>query len=76
MKIRPWLPIFALLILARMAAPQSEAPALLEPDDRYKADLLLIAAHPDDENTQLIAYLARGRGYRTAYLSLTWGAGP
>jgi len=34
-----------------------------------------VAAHPDDENTQLIAYLARGRGYRTAYLSLTRGDG-
>jgi LmbE family N-acetylglucosaminyl deacetylase len=37
--------------------------------------LLYIAAHPDDENTQLIAYLARGRNYRTAYLSLTRGDG-
>jgi len=33
------------------------------------------AAHPDDENTQLITYLSRGRGYRTAYLSLTRGDG-
>jgi LmbE family N-acetylglucosaminyl deacetylase len=37
--------------------------------------VLQIAAHPDDENTQLITYLARGRGYRTAYLSLTRGDG-
>jgi LmbE family N-acetylglucosaminyl deacetylase len=37
--------------------------------------VLYVAAHPDDENTQLIAYLARGRGYRTAYLSLTRGDG-
>jgi len=37
--------------------------------------VLYIAAHPDDENTQLIAYLARGRNYRTAYLSLTRGDG-
>jgi LmbE family N-acetylglucosaminyl deacetylase len=37
--------------------------------------VLHIAAHPDDENTQLITYLARGRGYRTAYLSLTRGDG-
>ena len=33
------------------------------------------AAHPDDENTQLITYFARSRGYRTAYLSLTRGDG-
>src|SRR5262245_55107023 len=36
---------------------------------------LYVAAHPDDENTQVITYLARGRGYRTAYLSLTRGDG-
>ena len=37
--------------------------------------VLYVAAHPDDENTLLIAYLARGRNYRTAYLSLTRGDG-
>jgi LmbE family N-acetylglucosaminyl deacetylase len=39
------------------------------------ATVLMIAAHPDDENTQLITYLARGRGYRMAYLSVTRGDG-
>jgi len=39
------------------------------------ATVLHIGAHPDDENTQLITYFARGRGYRTAYLSLTRGDG-
>jgi LmbE family N-acetylglucosaminyl deacetylase len=42
---------------------------------REMGSVLYIAAHPDDENTQLITYLARGRGYRTAYLSLTRGDG-
>ncbi len=42
---------------------------------RELGSVLYVAAHPDDENTQLIAYLARGRGYRTAYLSLTRGDG-
>jgi LmbE family N-acetylglucosaminyl deacetylase len=37
--------------------------------------VLYVAAHPDDENTHLIAYLARGQSYRTAYLSLTRGDG-
>ncbi len=37
--------------------------------------VLMIAAHPDDENTQLIAYLSRGRNYRMAYLSVTRGDG-
>jgi LmbE family N-acetylglucosaminyl deacetylase len=37
--------------------------------------VLMIAAHPDDENTALLAYLARGRHVRTGYLSLTRGEG-
>ena len=37
--------------------------------------VLMVAAHPDDENTALLAYLARGKKYRTAYLSLTRGEG-
>ncbi|MBI3667043.1 MAG: PIG-L family deacetylase [Acidobacteria bacterium] len=37
--------------------------------------LLMIAAHPDDENTAVIAYFARGRHMRTAYLSATRGEG-
>src|SRR5712691_13492509 len=37
--------------------------------------VLMIAAHPDDERTQVLAYFARGRYMRTAYLSLTRGEG-
>ncbi len=37
--------------------------------------VLMIGAHPDDEDTQLIAWLARGRHVETAYLSLTRGDG-
>jgi LmbE family N-acetylglucosaminyl deacetylase len=37
--------------------------------------VLVIGAHPDDEDTQLIAWLARGRQVETAYLSLTRGDG-
>src|SRR5215472_10602886 len=36
---------------------------------------LMIGAHPDDENTAVLAYLARGRFVRTGYLSLTRGEG-
>jgi LmbE family N-acetylglucosaminyl deacetylase len=39
------------------------------------ARVLFIAAHPDDEDTQLITWLARGRHVETAYLSLTRGDG-
>jgi LmbE family N-acetylglucosaminyl deacetylase len=37
--------------------------------------VLYIAAHPDDENTRLIAYLANGRLVETGYLSCTRGDG-
>lgn len=37
--------------------------------------VLYIAAHPDDENTRLIAYLTNEQLYRTGYLSLTRGDG-
>ncbi len=37
--------------------------------------VLYIAAHPDDENTRLITYLANERLLRTGYLSLTRGDG-
>ncbi len=42
---------------------------------RVMGTVLMIAAHPDDENTQLIAYLSRGRNYRMGYLSITRGDG-
>ena len=37
--------------------------------------VLYVAAHPDDENTSLLTYLASGRGVRAAYLSMTRGDG-
>lgn len=37
--------------------------------------VLYFAAHPDDENTKLIAWLAQEKKYRTGYLSLTRGDG-
>jgi len=37
--------------------------------------VLYVAAHPDDENTRLIAYLSKDRLYRTGYLSMTRGDG-
>ncbi len=39
------------------------------------ASVMMIGAHPDDEDTALLAYLARGESARTAYLSLTRGDG-
>jgi LmbE family N-acetylglucosaminyl deacetylase len=37
--------------------------------------VLYVAAHPDDENTRMIAYMANERRMNTAYLSLTRGDG-
>jgi LmbE family N-acetylglucosaminyl deacetylase len=53
------------------------APAILQELKSFReiGSVLYVAAHPDDENTQLITYLARGRNYRTAYLSVTRGDG-
>jgi LmbE family N-acetylglucosaminyl deacetylase len=57
--------------------PFSGAPEVVE--SLYKLNelgtVLHIAAHPDDERTAVLAYFARGRHMRTAYLSLTRGEG-
>jgi LmbE family N-acetylglucosaminyl deacetylase len=37
--------------------------------------VLYVAAHPDDENTRLLAYFSKERLYRTGYLSITRGDG-
>ena len=37
--------------------------------------VLMVGAHPDDEDSSLLATLARGMGVETAYLSLTRGDG-
>ena len=41
----------------------------------FLGNILYIAAHPDDENTKLIAHFANKNLARTAYLSLTRGDG-
>jgi LmbE family N-acetylglucosaminyl deacetylase len=67
-----------LLLVCGMARGAQPAPAAVLQELRsfdQLGSVLYVAAHPDDENTQLIAYLARGRNYRTAYLSLTRGDG-
>ncbi|MBI4622951.1 MAG: PIG-L family deacetylase [Verrucomicrobia bacterium] len=71
--------LVALLVaLARAGDTLPTSPAAIQQELRSFATLgsaLYVAAHPDDENTALITYLARGRGYRTAYLSVTRGDG-
>src|SRR5580765_5931142 len=66
----------ALAVLDARGAESSSAAILQDLRSfREMGTVLHLAAHPDDENTQLITYLARGRGYRTGYLSITRGDG-
>jgi LmbE family N-acetylglucosaminyl deacetylase len=60
-----------------LSAQERGATALGEAVDGLDvtARVLLIGAHPDDEDTQLLTWLARGRQVETAYLSLTRGDG-
>ena len=73
----PILLIFA--ALAPVAAQQSFSgtPELEQSLHRLNelGTVLMIAAHPDDERTAVLAYFARGRHMRTAYLSVTRGEG-
>jgi LmbE family N-acetylglucosaminyl deacetylase len=69
---------YCLLPIAYSQAPQSWTSA-----EMYQAlrklnvlgSVLYVAAHPDDENTRLIAYLSKDKLYRTGYLSMTRGDG-
>jgi LmbE family N-acetylglucosaminyl deacetylase len=63
--------------LALTAAELPKAPPLLHPDERYKADLLLVVAHPDDD-VVVGGYLARAsldQHKRTAVIYCTSGDG-
>ena len=42
---------------------------------RHLVNVLYVAAHPDDENTRLLAWLVNEKNIRTGYLSLTRGDG-
>ncbi|MBI4442230.1 MAG: PIG-L family deacetylase, partial [Acidobacteria bacterium] len=59
------------------AAERADAVAVAEAVERLPVvgSVLFVAAHPDDENSQLLPYLARGLHLRTAYLSATRGDG-
>src|SRR5690242_1249423 len=69
--------LLSLLPLTQRAAEPPSPAAILQDlrSFREMGTVLYVAAHPDDENTLLIAYLARGKNYRTAYLSVTRGDG-
>ncbi len=70
-----WFPVF-LASLFSVFGHQSASDIAVELDRlQTNGRVLYVAAHPDDENTQLLAYLASETGYRTAYLSMTRGDG-
>jgi len=67
----------ALAASARAQEPSMNAAALAHALDRLAGTgrVLYVAAHPDDENTRLLAYLANHRHVTAAYLSMTRGGG-
>lgn len=76
--------LFATILLLQLyGITHAQLPQSLSSSDIYQGikklnvlgSVLYIAAHPDDENTRLLAYLAREKQYRTGYLSLTRGDG-
>lgn len=76
--------LIALALAAVAAAPAATQPTPLigaaeleQALDRLNTlgSALMLAAHPDDENTAVISYLARGRHLRTGYISATRGEG-
>ncbi|HEX8723935.1 MAG TPA: PIG-L family deacetylase [Gemmatimonadaceae bacterium] len=70
--------VAALVVAPRLLSAQGRGAAALGDAVEglgVSVRVLMIGAHPDDEDTQLIAYLARGRHIETAYLSLTRGDG-
>jgi LmbE family N-acetylglucosaminyl deacetylase len=62
------------LFVAGLAAQTPKSPPPTQPDDRLKADVLLVVAHPDDE-TGVSAYLAQllDQKKRVAAVYLTHG---
>jgi LmbE family N-acetylglucosaminyl deacetylase len=76
------------MIVVPRTANSADAPPLLSPEQMNGGEIqlaleklnvlgrvLYIAAHPDDENTNLMALWANGSLYETAYLSITRGDG-
>src|SRR5258707_7126216 len=81
MRIKPL--VLSAFFVLQLAIIHAQTPAAYNSADIYLqlkklnvlGSVLYFAAHPDDENTRLLAYLAREKQYRTGYLSLTRGDG-
>ena len=75
--------LLAIFVCCKLSDALAQPPKSWTSAEMYQAikklnvlgSVLYIAAHPDDENTRLIAYLSKDKLYRTGYLSLTRGDG-
>src|SRR6476660_120636 len=80
--------VVATMLAIAGTANSADAPPLLSPEQMNASEIqlalqklnvlgrvLYIAAHPDDENTNLMAFWANGSLYDAAYLSVTRGDG-
>lgn len=67
--------VFPILLFAQSRQPDASQIKLKLKKLNFLGSVLYVAAHPDDENTRVIAYLANERLATTAYLSMTRGDG-
>ncbi len=69
--------LFVPFILKAQYAPQLNSAEIKLGIEKLNTlgSVLYIAAHPDDENTRLLAYLSKERKVRTGYLAITRGDG-
>ncbi len=72
-----WIALFTLSALQAQKPKTPSASEIYESIQKLNVlgSVLYVAAHPDDENTRLIAYMSNHVKARTAYLSLTRGDG-
>ncbi len=81
-KVISYIQIISFLLLIYIPAQAAHRPIMNPAEIRLAlkklnilGTVLFIAAHPDDENTAVLSYLSKEKLVRTAYLSLTRGAG-
>jgi LmbE family N-acetylglucosaminyl deacetylase len=72
--------LYFLLLSSTLLAQQPQKPSSVEIYQQiqklnFLGSVLYVAAHPDDENTRLISYMANHVKARTGYLSITRGDG-
>jgi LmbE family N-acetylglucosaminyl deacetylase len=77
LRILTFIFLLASIQIQAQTSPQYNAAEVLQAIKKLNVtgSVLYIAAHPDDENTRLLSYLAKEKLYKTAYLSITRGDG-